>query len=77
MSASALAPPRRLDLLMPDGLWYRSIEAYNDDEHFLEPMLSNHGTFIACNEPSATGGHYEDEIFVRGSNVQALRWVEP
>lgn len=69
MSASEVAP-RRLDLLMPDGLWYRTIESYADNAHELEPVLSHHGTFIAC-----SGEDAGSETFVRASVVQALRWV--
>lgn len=72
MSGLTLAEPRQLDLLMPDGLWYRTTEKYPDNHHELEPL--RHGNFIACNSDSR-GVDFRAETFVRASNVQAIRWV--
>lgn len=65
---------RKLDLLMPDGIWYRTVEEFPDDEHLLEPLFGS-GAFIACNGSTSARG--PQATLVRASSVQAMRWVTP
>lgn len=74
MSATDLAPARQLELLMPGGEWYRTVESYHDD-HFLEPLFNGSGNFIACNALPDLMTPAGPETFVRCTSVQAIRWV--
>jgi hypothetical protein len=65
---------RKLDLLMPDGLWYRTVEEFSDNAYMLEPLFGGSGAFLACNGDTSARGPL-GETLVRATAVQAMRWV--
>lgn len=72
------AETRRIDLLMPDGKWYRTIEKFPDLVRLLRNLFLDEGEFIATHQLNPDDHRIQlvPEILVRGTCVQAMCWVE-